>query len=203
MIKLVIFDLDGVLVDACEWHRASLNQALKEACDHEISLSEHYETFNGLPTRVKLKKLTEKGILPTTRHEEVYKRKQELTIETIEREAPEREEKVSLMRYLREKGCYIACYTNSIRKTAILMLEKTGVLEHMDYFLTNQDVENSKPHPEGYNFLVEKFNLNKENVLIIEDSPKGKQAAYASGCMVIEVENPDDVTVELLKGYFE
>ena len=203
VIKLVIFDLDGVLVDACEWHRISLNRALKEVCDHEISLSDHYETFNGLPTKVKLKKLTEKAVLSAESHEEVYRRKQELTMQIIEKEAPEREEKISLMNYLREKGCHIACYTNSIRKTAALMLEKTGVLEQLDYFLTNQDVENSKPHPEGYNFLVEKFNLNKDNVLIIEDSPKGKQAAYASGCHVLEVNTPDDVTIEKLKGYFE
>ena len=57
--KLVIFDLDGVLVDACEWHRIALNEALKKACDYEISLEDHYSTFNGIPTRVKLEKLTE------------------------------------------------------------------------------------------------------------------------------------------------
>ena len=41
MIKLVVFDLDGVLVDACEWHRVALNKALKALCDYEISLEEH------------------------------------------------------------------------------------------------------------------------------------------------------------------
>jgi len=149
VIKLIIFDLDGVLVDACEWHRIALNQSLREVCDHEISLSDHYEIFNGLPTRVKLRKLTEMGALLGEKHEETYRRKQELTIEIIEQEASERKEKVLLMQYLRERGCYIACYTNSIRKTATLMLGKTGVLGHLDYLLTNQDVESPKPHPEG------------------------------------------------------
>ena len=59
--KLVIFDLDGVLVDACDWHRIALNRALKQACDYEISPEDHYSTFNGIPTRVKLQKLTEMG----------------------------------------------------------------------------------------------------------------------------------------------
>ena len=59
--KLVIFDLDGVLVDACEWHRIALNEALKKVCNYEISLEDHYSTFNGIPTRVKLEKLTEMG----------------------------------------------------------------------------------------------------------------------------------------------
>jgi beta-phosphoglucomutase len=202
-VKLVIFDLDGVLVDACEWHRESLNRALREVCDYEISSSDHYEIFNGLPTRIKLEKLTEMGVLSTNIHGEIYKRKQDLTVRTIDENAFERKEKISLMRHLRERNCFIACYTNSIRKTATLMLDKTGVLEHLDYLITNQEVKNPKPHPEGYNFLVKKFNLKKENVLIVEDSPKGKQAAYASGCKVVEVDNADDVNIELFKEYFK
>ena len=202
-IKLVIFDLDGVIVDACEWHRVALNSALKEVCDYEISLEDHYTTFNGIPTKVKLTKLTEMGIVKLEQHQAVYERKQQLTVETINTLAPYRQEKVDLIKYLRSNGCYIACYTNSIRDTATLMLDKTGVLDHMDYVLTNQDVEKSKPHPEGYNFLVEKFNLKEQQVLIIEDSPKGKQAAYASGCNVLEVENPDQVTIDAVKEYFE
>ena len=83
------------------------------------------------------------------------------------------------------------------------MLEKTGVMSYVEFLVTNQDVKRPKPDPEGYSYLVKKFNLDKREVLIVEDSPKGKQAAYASGCNVVEVKNPDDVTVELLKGYFE
>ena len=202
-IRLVIFDLDGVIVDACEWHRVALNNALAEVCDYTISMEDHYTTFNGIPTKVKLSKLTEMGVVKPEQHEEIYDRKQKLTIETINLSAPKRQEKIDLIKYLREQGCYIACYTNSIRETATLMLDKTGVLEQMDYLLTNQDVENSKPHPEGYNFLVEKFNLKKHQVLIIEDSPKGKQAAYASGCNVLEVKDPDEVTIDTLREYFE
>ena len=156
-ISLVIFDLDGVLVDAYEWHRSALNEALKEVCNYEISLEDHYETFNGLPTRVKLRKLTDLGVLPSDKHDEVYAKKQELTVSTIEKHAKIRPEKISLMHYLRDKGLYIACYTNSIYETATLMLDKTGVLEYMDCLVTNQDVEKTKPHPEGYDFLVRKF----------------------------------------------
>ena len=203
MIKLVIFDLDGVIVDACEWHRVALNKALKEVCDYEISLEDHYSIFNGIPTRVKLSKLSEMGIVEPEQHKKIYERKQQLTIDTIISLAPYRQEKVDLINYLRKKGCYIACYTNSIRETATLMLDKTGVLEHMDYLITNQDVEKAKPDPEGYNFLVEKFNLKKQKVLIIEDSPKGKQAAHASGCKVLEIENPNQVTIDKVKEYFE
>ena len=157
MNKLVVFDLDGVLVDACEWHRAALNQALKEICDYEISLEDHYSTFNGIPTKVKLQKLTKMGVLKEADHQKVYDRKQKVTIETIEKSAVYRREKVEMIYELRLRGYHIACFTNSIRQTAILMLDKTGVLEHLDYLVTNEDVENSKPAPDGYLFLIEKF----------------------------------------------
>jgi len=203
MIKLIIFDLDGVLVDACEWHRVALNKALKEVCDYEISEKDHYETFNGIPTKVKLAKLTEMNIVPESNHKKIYDLKQHMTIETINENAACRPEKIDMINYLREKGCYIACFTNSIRETATLMLDKTGVLEHLDYLVTNEDVENSKPDPEGYSFLVEKFNVSKEDVIIVEDSPKGLEAAYASGCNVIEVKNPEQVTKDIFKDYFK
>ena len=56
--------MDGVLVDACEWHRIALNKALLEICNYEISLEEHFKEFNGIPTKIKLKKLADKKIIP-------------------------------------------------------------------------------------------------------------------------------------------
>ena len=54
MIKAILYDLDGVLVDATEWHYESLNAALKEVCGFIINRDEHVSTFNGIPTIKKL-----------------------------------------------------------------------------------------------------------------------------------------------------
>ena len=198
-MKMIIFDMDGVLVDACEWHRVALNEALQKVCGYEIPKQEHYTIYNGIPTRTKLKILVEKGLIPPGLQSSIYEEKQRITVKTIEKHAEYRNEKVEMIKALKKMGLLVACYTNSIRMTAELMLEKTGVLSYLDFLLTNQDVKNSKPHPEGYIFLVNKFNLKKEDVLIVEDSPKGKKAAYASGCNVLEVSNPDEVNFKLLK----
>ena len=203
MIKLIIFDLDGVLIDACEWHRVSLNKALKEVCNYEISLKDHKSTFNGLPTRTKLQKLTDIGIISINDHRKIYDKKQKLAIETIEECADISDDKISLMKYLKGNGYILACFTNSIRKTAMLMLRKTGILNYLDAVVTNQDVDKPKPDPEGYNFLVNKFNQTPKNVVIVEDSPKGKQAAYATGCNVIEVKNSTVVNIKLFSNYFK
>ena len=203
MIKLVIFDLDGVLVDACEWHRLALNQALREICNYEISIDDHYSIFNGIPTKIKLKKLSENGIVPVDKHELINNRKQELTIEIIEKNAAYRKEKVEMIKFLQDNGIFVACYTNSIKKTASLMLEKIGVLNYLDFLLTNEDVENSKPSPDGYLFLLEKFKVNQDNVIIVEDSPAGIAAARASGCRVLEVKDPSFVDKKLFEGVLE
>ena len=177
----------------------ALNMALKEVCDFEISEKEHYERFNGLPTKLKLTMLVEDGKIDKQQIELVEKLKQEHTLRAIDQLAHLRQEKIELMRCLKNKNIKIACYTNSIRMTAELMLKKTGVFEYLDILVTNQDVVCPKPSPEGYNIILNKLNILSNDAIIIEDSPKGIEAARNSGCKVIEVKNPDMVNIELLE----
>jgi beta-phosphoglucomutase len=198
-IKLVIFDLDGVLVDACNWHRAALNSALIKISNTEIKPEEHYSTFNGIPTKKKLQILVEQGRVKKEDQEKIFHEKQKSTIEIIEKSALVRKEKIDLINKLKSKHIKAACFTNSIRETANLMLEKTGVLSLFDKILTNQDVESPKPDPEGYIRIMEYFNCDPINTMIVEDSPKGMQAARASKANVIMVKNPDQVNLSLME----
>lgn len=191
--------MDGVLVDACEWHRVALNEALKEICNYEISLEDHYKIFNGTPTKVKLKKLSEMGIIREQNFQQIEVLKQQKTVEIINRLATERLEKIDLMQYLKAENIKIACYTNSIRMTAELMLKKTGIFKYLDLLITNQDVAEPKPSPEGYLLCLKKMNIEDKNAIIIEDSPKGVEAAKLSGCHFVQVKNPDEVTIKLIK----
>ena len=68
-------------------------------------------------------------------------------------------------------------------------------------FLSNQDVTEPKPSPSGYIKVMKHFNVSKENTLIIEDSPKGFEAAYKSGAKVFRVLNQDQVNKSLFKDY--
>jgi len=197
--KMIIFDLDGVLVDACEWHRLALNSALYKVSKYKISLEEHYDIFNGIPTKVKLNKLTDMGIIESKDHQLIYDYKQTYTIEMIENEAQIRQEKIDMLNTLSEKGYILTCYTNSIKKTAKLMLEKTGIYHLFAKIITNQDVRKPKPDPEGYNFLMSYYNIDKSETLIIEDSPKGIKAGKDSGANLIIVKDPDEVNIELFK----
>lgn len=191
--------MDGVLVDACEWHKEALNQSLLQICGFTISDEEHYTKYNGLPTKIKLKKLCELGFLSEADIQKVEDLKQLKTIDIINQRAFKRQEKIELFKYLKINNCLIACYTNSIRATAELMLEKTGILNLFDLLITNQDVTKCKPDPEGYNKIINFFNLTSTDTIIVEDSPKGIEAAINSGANVCIVKNPNEVNIELLR----
>ena len=117
-LRLVIFDMDGVLVEACEWHRVALNEALQEVAGWEIPIEEHYTTFNGLPTKTKLNLLVEAGTLTPEQSPLINELKQAKTVEIIERLAKKRNEKIELITWLKNNSINVACFTNSIRETA-------------------------------------------------------------------------------------
>tara|TARA_R100001163_G_scaffold63260_1_gene54890 strand:- start:379 stop:990 length:612 start_codon:yes stop_codon:yes gene_type:complete len=200
MIKLVIFDLDGVLVDACEWHRIALNEALQEICNYQISLEDHYNIFNGSPTKVKLQKLAEANIISRLSINKIYDLKQTKTIKLIETLGKPSIDKINMISTLKSEGINVACCTNSIRETAELMLRGIGIFDMLDMVLTNEDVKEPKPDPEGYNSVINHFGLGIQQVVIVEDSPKGIAAALATGAKVYKVSGPNQVNINLFRG---
>ena len=82
MIKLVVFDLDGVLVDARELHYQSLNESLSviENGKYVIDSEEHLSPYDGLSTSKKLNMLTESKGLTAELHDLVWKLKQDKTV---------------------------------------------------------------------------------------------------------------------------
>jgi len=198
--KAVLFDLDGVLVDACDWHYEALNRSLKEVANYTISREDHVTTYNGLPTKRKLRALVDLGIIRENDLEVISDLKQKYTKEVIEEFCNESISKIALMEVLKEKGYKIGCVTNCIRETTELMLIKTGILDYFDILIPNEDTAYNKAHPEPYIKGLVLLNTIPENAIIVEDSPKGLQAARLTGCRVLEVKNATEVTKELFRG---
>jgi HAD superfamily hydrolase (TIGR01509 family) len=199
MIKLIIFDLDGVLVEAKQIHFETLNQALSEvSIDYIISESEHHSIYDGLKTNQKLEMLSRKKGLPTSEHERIWRKKQELTIEAISK--LEKDERlIDLMKSLRKKGFQLACCSNSIRRSVLVMLSKIGLIEFMDLILSNEDVKNSKPHPEIYWKAMSSMGVLPDETLIVEDSPVGLLAGERSHAEVLRVSNTSDLTLNKIE----
>ena len=191
-IKLIIFDLDGVLVEAKNIHYEALNEALGDK--YAISWNEHLSTYDGLKTVQKLDMLTEQKGLPQNTHRDVWERKQKITLEKLGN-LKINSYLVSVFSKLSENYKIAVC-SNSIRKTVLTVLSKLGLMEYMDLVISNEDVKNSKPHPEMYWKAISMMSCLPEETLIVEDSPYGLLAASRSKSHILRVKNPSEVTIE-------
>jgi HAD superfamily hydrolase (TIGR01509 family) len=190
-IKLIIFDLDGVLVEAKAIHYDALNKALGK--EYAIEWNEHLSIYDGLKTNQKLEMLTKRKGLPTEQHKEVWERKQKYTLQMLA-DLKSSSDIISCMATLAHYGYKLAVCSNSIRKTVLTVLAKLEIIEYMDLIISNEDVKNSKPHPEMYWKAMSIMSCLPEQTLIVEDSPYGLLAASRSKSHILRVNSPKDIT---------
>lgn len=191
-IKAVLFDLDGVLVDATEWHYEALNRALG-LFGYTISRYEHLTTYNGLPTRKKLEMLSVEKGFPRGLHSLVNKIKQKYTREEILRRCTPVFEKEFMIHQLKRDGFKLAVCSNSIRESVELMLRASGIFDLFDCLISNEDVAHPKPHPEMYLRACEFLGVQPQEAIIVEDAPHGLEAARQSGGIVCQVSGFNEV----------
>lgn len=192
MIKAVVFDMDGVLIDAREWHYEALNRALR-LFGMEINRYEHLTTFDGLPTKRKLEMLSATHFLPGSLHSFINEMKQAYTIEIIHTRCKPRFQQELALSKLRQRGLRLAVASNSIRSTVELMMEKAELAQYLDLVVSNQDVSRPKPDPEMYKLAIDRLGVAPIEMLIVEDNENGIRAARASGAHVMEVVGVDEV----------
>lgn len=200
MIKLIIFDLDGTLIESTkELHYTALNKALSEIVPNcIISEDEHLTTYDALSTKQKLVLLSETKGLDTTLFDAISTRKQDITFEMLSK----CEFNINynpLFEFIRSENIKIAICTNSIKKTTDIILDKLGITELVDLVLTNEDVTKQKPDPEIFNKAISHFGIQSNNeVLIFEDSKYGIEAAKKTNSYVHIIDNVDDLNTKLI-----
>lgn len=202
MIKAIIFDMDGVLIEAKDWHYEALNKALS-LFGFEISRYDHLVTFDGLPTSRKLEMLTVERGLPRSLHKFINEMKQQYTMDYVYTCCKPRFIHQYALSHLKADGYRLALASNSIRRTIELMIDKAGLKEYMEFMLSNQDVVKAKPDPEIYLTAIKRLGLKPEECLICEDNQNGIQAALASGAHLFKVDTVNDVTYANIKRRIE
>ena len=201
-IKAILFDLDGVLVDATEWHFEALNRALG-LFGYTISRYEHLTAYNGLPTRKKLEMLSVEKGLPRGLHNVINQIKQKYTREEILRQCVPAFEKEFMVYQLKRDGFKLAVCSNSVRESVELMLRGTGLLPMFDFIASNEDVRKPKPDPEMYLKTFEHLGLQPSQCVIVEDAGHGIEAARRSGAHVCQVTGFGDVDYYRIQGYLQ
>jgi beta-phosphoglucomutase-like phosphatase (HAD superfamily)/dTDP-glucose pyrophosphorylase len=196
MNKLVIFDLDGVLIDSRELHYVALNDALRKVGEqYVIAREEHLSKYDGLNTTKKLKMLTQQKSLPVSTYDQIWQDKQEATFNLVRGFCKEYLLQ-TIFRRIKARGYKIAVASNSIRETVKLSLLSIGVMDEVDYFVSNEDVSRTKPYPEMYWKCMTALNALPKNTIIVEDSHIGRQGALDSGAHLLAVENAKEVNSE-------
>jgi HAD superfamily hydrolase (TIGR01509 family) len=194
MHKLIIFDLDGVLIESRELHYHSLNDALSRVGgDYIISREEHLSIYDGLSTTRKLEMLSERKGLDRKFFNQVWQDKQTATFNLIRR-IPKNNDLRQMFAGIQSRGYKIAVASNSIRETIKLALLSIGVMEYVDYYVSNEDVKRTKPYPEMYWQCMTALNALPKSTIIVEDSHIGRQGAIDSGAHLLPVENSRDLT---------
>ena len=191
-ITTILFDLDGVLVDATEWHYDALNRALR-LFGFDITRYEHLSDYNGLPTRKKLQMLSVEKGLPSALHTMLNRLKQVYTRDEILTRCRPVFEKEYMLSRLRKEGYRMAVCSNSIRESLELMVRQSGVEEYFEFLVSNEDVSRPKPDPEIYATACTRMGVAPSDTLIVEDSPHGIEAARRSGAHVCQVSGFGDV----------
>lgn len=196
---LCIFDLDGVLIDSRELHYEALNEALaRVGKEFVIDRDEHLSIFDGLNTTRKLELLSERKGLDRKYFNQIWQDKQNATFDLI-RKFPRDEKLCDMFAYVKSKGFKIAVASNSIRETIKLALLSIGVIEYVDYYVSNEDVSRTKPFPEMYWKCMTALNALPKDTVIIEDSHIGRQGALDSGAHLIPVKDSYDLTFEKIE----
>ncbi len=192
MITCILFDLDGTLVDAKDWHYEALNRALEESDRHPIPRDLHLAEYDGLPTRVKLKKLGITGADAAA----INVRKQVLTSDVINERCkfnPDLRRELAKLWHL---GYRMAMYSNAMRASCDAMMWGSGIADYFHFWISAEEVNNPKPDPEGWLKLMSAFGVMPTQTLIVEDSAVGMASAMAAGAHLFRVQSPQDITCD-------
>ena len=199
MIKVIIFDLDGVLVDTKKIHYEALNIALNKYGFSPISLDDHNKIYDGLPTSEKLKLLNKKKILPVKYFSKVHSFKQIITTKLLKKKINKNKKIYNIFKTLNKKNYKIAVATNAVSATLDICIKKLGISEFVNFKLSNEDIENPKPNPEIYLRIFIHFGIYPSNALIVEDSHYGREAAISSGAKLLPIKNLKELSLNKIK----
>lgn len=199
-IKAVIFDMDGVLIDAKDWHYEALNKSL-ELFGLEITRHEHLTTYDGLPTKDKLLMLSRDKGLSKSLHTFINEMKQQYTMEIVNNKCKPMFHHEYALSMLKKDGYKMAVASNSIKNSIEVMMERAHLNQYLEFYVSNQDVTKGKPDPEMYNKAISMLGLNPADCVIVEDNENGIKAAKASGAHVLEVDTVYDVNYENIKQF--
>ncbi len=209
MIRAMVFDLDGTLVQTERLKALSYAQAAVELCPFTLGEDEVVEAFKdvvGLSRREVAQGLVDRfGLAEAARSrmaefgvktpwQAFVQVRMEFYDAMLDDPAVLRSNQwphnVSLLHQARQTGCKVALATMSRCPQAQRVLDILDLSDAFDFVATREDVERGKPDPEIYQLVAQELAIPPEESLVIEDSPSGVKAALAAGMWCLAVTTP-------------
>ena len=188
VIKAIIFDLDGVLVEKTAiYHEEALNDALKMIDEkYVITDEENKSIYNNLSTKRKLELLTELKGLPVRYYKAIDGIKQEIVLEKLHN-IPYNLYNNMMINILKSFEFKLGIASNSRRSNVEIILKRLEIYDKFDLIITSDDVKYGKPDPEIFNKCIRELEVYPDETLILDDAPVGWEAAEKSGAHLIKV----------------
>lgn len=189
--KGIVFDMDGVLIDAMPFHAEAMSRVIKEMTGHEIDKKNIY-LLEGMSGSDLVKELFKRENIDNrvgvngeivkqigARKEQVFKQIQDAKgIDGVK-------ELLEDLTTECGKSCIKAVVSGSTREEVEAILDKNIGAKYFDLIITGDDLEKGKPNPTPFIIALNKMNLDASQVIVVENSPLGVEAANKAGLKYI------------------
>lgn len=185
-MKGIIFDMDGVLIDAMPFHAEAMKIAIKEETDYEIDKKIVYQ-LEGMPSNHLVKEIFKtNNINKELDHkliEKISERKKQIFREIEDTRLIEGV--YDLFKVLNKCNCLKAIVTGAAKKEIELTIDKMIGLKNFDVVISGEDVKAGKPDATPFVLALQKMKIKSSDCIVVENAPLGVEAANKAGIMCI------------------
>jgi beta-phosphoglucomutase family hydrolase len=188
MIRAVIFDMDGVIVESEHIHIEAEQQTMLK---HGVHISaDELHTYTGTTAEFMFTELIKNYRLNTT-FERIFNEKEEILFKLLEKETRPTKGVIELLKKLKRKGIKLAIASSSHRKLIEYILRRLDIEGLFDFVVSAEDIAHSKPNPEIFLKSAWGLKVKPAECLVVEDAKLGIEAAKSAGMKVIGYRNPN------------
>ena len=185
MLKGLLFDMDGTLVDNLAYHFAAFDAYAKR---EGFTLLEPMSLkFNGMHSDAIFTKILSEDVVAEYGLDRLHREKEEVYREMYRPHIKPIAGLVELLREAKKAGVKCAIGSSGCRENVEMIIEALGIADLIDGSISGSDVTHGKPHPEIFTKAHELLGLKAEECVVVEDAVNGILAGVAAGCKCIAV----------------